>query len=175
MEVVKNLKRIDILINDEGINIVEYIDKISEQNWNNIIRVNLTGPMQLTQAVIPKIKNGKYGRILNVSSIWGVISKEKRAAYSSSKTGLIGLTRAASLELAAYNIMVNALCPGFTMTDLTRATLSNSEIKRLSKQVPLGRFAQPKEIAHVAVFLCSDINSYITGQAVTVDGGFSIK
>lgn len=175
IEVISNLKQIDILVNDAGINIVEPIDKISEQNWNNIMRVNLTGPMQLIQAVIPKMKAGRYGRILNVSSIWAVISKEKRAAYSASKTGLIGLTRAVSLELSAYNIMVNALCPGFTMTDLTRSTLSNSEIVRLSKQVPLGRFAQPKEIAHVAVFLCSGINSYLTGQAITVDGGFSIK
>lgn len=174
VKIVKDLKRVDILINNAGINIIESIDEINEENWNNIMKVNLTGPMLLIKAIAPYMKKNNSGKILNVSSIWGISSKEKRAAYSASKSGLLGLTRTASLELASYNVLVNAICPGFTMTDLTKSTLTEPEIEDLSKQIPLGRFANTREIAEVAVFLCSDLNTYITGQTITVDGGFTI-
>jgi 3-oxoacyl-[acyl-carrier protein] reductase len=110
---------------------------------------------------------------VNVSSIFGLVSRSKRDSYSASKAGLIGLTRAAALDLAPYGILVNALCPGFTLTDLTRSILSKDEMKRLSSEIPLGRFAREEEIAASAVFLCSDLNTYITGQAIAVDGGFT--
>jgi 3-oxoacyl-[acyl-carrier protein] reductase len=111
---------------------------------------------------------------LNISSIFGIVSKEKRDSYSASKTGLIGLTRAASIDLAPSSILVNALCPGFTKTDLTSSILSESDMKKLLQDVPMGRFAEPEEIAKAAVFLCSDMNTYMTGQTLIIDGGFTI-
>lgn len=175
IKTIKKLDHIDVLINNAGINIIESIDKLNKDNWDVMLQVNLTGPMLLAKEVSSVMKKRKKGRILNVSSIWGVISKEKRDAYCATKTGLIGLTRAMALDLAPYNILVNALCPGFTMTELTKSTLSKSEIDSLSAQVPLGRFACVEDIARVAVFLCSDLNTYITGQAIVVDGGFTIR
>lgn len=171
--VLNDTKKIDILINNAGINIIESIDKLDEKNWQKVLDVNLTGPMILTREVSKKMKkNNNGGKILNVSSIFGVVSKAKRNSYSASKFGLIGLTRSSSLDLAQYNILVNAICPGFTSTEMTMSILSKEEIKKLSKQIPMGRFAEVEEIARVAVFLCSDLNSYITGQALVVDGGF---
>jgi 3-oxoacyl-[acyl-carrier protein] reductase len=166
---------IDILVNNAGINIIEPVEKIKKENWDKVIQVNLTGPMLLTKAVSSGMKKKKQGKILNISSIWGVISKGGREAYSASKTGLLGMTRTSALELASYNILVNALCPGFTMTDLTKSTLSENEINSLSGQIPLKRFAQVEEIAKTAVFLCSDMNTYITGQTIVIDGGFTIQ
>lgn len=175
IKTIKKLDHIDVLINNAGINIIESIDELNKDNWDMMLQVNLTGPMLLAKEVSSVMKKRKKGRILNVSSIWGVISKEKRDAYCATKTGLIGLTRAMALDLAPYNILVNVLCPGFTMTELTKSTLLKSEIDSLSAQVPLGRFACVEEIARVAVFLCSDLNTYITGQTIVVDGGFTIR
>lgn len=172
---VRKLNKVDVLVNNAGINIIEPIDKIGQENWDKIIRVNLTGPMLLSREVSLLMMRAKKGKILNVSSIWGVISKEKRDAYSASKTGILGLTRAMALDLASHNILVNALSPGFTMTELTKSTLTKAEIDSLAKEVPLKRFADVKEMAKTAVFLCSEDNTYITGQNIIVDGGFTIR
>lgn len=172
---IKKLPKIDILINNAGINVIESIDKIDKKNWDQLLQVNLTGPMILMKSVANIMKKANYGRILNISSIFGLVSREKRDAYSASKSGLLGLTRASALDLAKYNILVNALCPGFTATDLTISILSKKEISLLSRSIPLGRLADTNEIANVALFLCSDLNTYITGQTIVVDGGFTIK
>ena len=174
-KVIDKTSRIDILVNNAGINIVEPIDEIQDENWEKVLAVNLTGSMRLMRAVAKVMKNGHGGRILNVSSIFGIVSKAKRSSYSASKAGIIGLTRASSLDLAPYNILVNALCPGFTSTELTKSILSSKEINDLSSQIPLGRFADAQEIAKIAVFLCSDLNTYLTGQAIVVDGGITVK
>ena len=174
--VLDDTKKIDVLINNAGINIIEPIDELKEENWQKVLDVNLTGPMLLTREVSKKMKkNNKGGKILNISSIFGCVSKAKRNSYSASKTALIGLTRASALDLAPYNILVNALCPGFTSTELTMSILSKEEIRKISKQIPLGRFAKVEEIAKTAIFLCSDFNCYITGQTLIVDGGFVSK
>ena len=171
---LKKIPKIDILVNNAGINVIEPIQDLQMESWDEIIKVNLTGPALLMKEVSAKmIENGRGGRIVNVSSIFGLVSRSKRDSYSASKAGLIGLTRAAALDLAPYGILVNALCPGFTLTDLTRSILSKDEMKRLSSEIPLGRFAREEEIAASAVFLCSDLNTYITGQAIAVDGGFT--
>jgi len=175
LEIVRKMEQIDILINNAGINLIEPINELNEDNWDKVLKVNLTGPMLITKGVSRIMKRGKSGKILNVSSIFGVISKAKRSSYSASKSGLIGLTRAMALDLAGDHILVNALCPGFVLTELTKTILAKAEITKLSAQVPLGRFANAKEIAQIAVFLCSSLNSYVTGQTVIVDGGFSIK
>ncbi len=171
-----DLPQIDILINNAGINIVEAVNIIEDTSWEEVIGVNLTAAMKITRAVSNKmIESGLGGKILNISSIFGVVSKKERATYSASKAGLIGFTKAVSLDLAKHNILVNALCPGFTLTDLPKSILSEEERNDISADIPLGRFADPDEIAQAAYFLCSDVNTYITGQALIVDGGFTIK
>jgi 3-oxoacyl-[acyl-carrier protein] reductase len=172
---LRKLDSLDIAVNNAGINIIEPIDNISESGWDSVIKVNLTGAMLIIKEVSFLMKKKGKGKILNISSIFGIVSRVKRNAYSASKAGLIGLTRSAALDLAEYGILVNALCPGFTLTDLTMSILSENEIKELSKEVPIGRFADEEEIAKAAVFLCSDLNTYMTGQALVVDGGFVIR
>ena len=167
---------VDVLVNNAGINIVEPIDQLSDENWAEIIHVNLTGPMMLMRKVSQLMKkHNKGGRILNISSIFGIMSKSKRNSYSASKFGLIGLTKSSSLDLAPSNILVNALAPGFTVTDLTSKNLSKEERDKLESQIPLGRFADVSEIAKSAVFLCSDLNTYITGETLVIDGGFTVQ
>lgn len=175
VEYLNKQKTIDVLINNAGINVLSEITQIEQKDWDDIININLTGPMKLCKEVAKVMKKNKKGHILNMGSIWGIIGKEKRNAYAAAKTGLIGLTRAMAIDLGGYNILVNILCPGFTMTELTQATLSPVEIKDLSLQVPLGRFAAVEEIALTAIFLCSQMNTYITGQEIIVDGGFTVR
>lgn len=175
-EVMRNSEKIDILINNAGINCIEPIDELSEENWNKILKVNLTGSMKMTKAAANVMKNsGVSGKILNISSIFGVVSKEKRSSYSASKFGLIGLTRACALDLAPYNILVNALCPGFTNTELTASILSKKDMADMAMEVPIGRFAEVDEIAKAALFLVSDLNTYMTGQTLIADGGFTVR
>ena len=175
-EVIAPLPSLDILINNAGINKIEPVDAIDDGTWEKILMVNLSGPMRMSRVAAQKMKGQKTGgKILNISSIFGVVSKEKRNAYSASKTGLIGLTRSSALDLAQYNILVNALCPGFTMTELTKSVLSKADMDKLRADVPLQRFAEVDEIARAGLFLCSDQNTYITGQTLVVDGGFTIR
>ncbi|MDD3296586.1 MAG: SDR family NAD(P)-dependent oxidoreductase [Candidatus Omnitrophica bacterium] len=172
---LSTLERIDILVNNAGINIIEPISEIENENWQKVLKVNLTGPMLLTREISKKMKRSGGGKILNISSIFGIMSRQKRNSYSASKAGLIGLTKSSALDLAPYNIVVNALCPGFTLTELTTSILSKEEIEALKKEIPLGRFASVEEIARVALFLCSDLNSYMTGQVVIADGGYILR
>ena len=173
---IKELPQVDILINNAGINIVEPIHDLTKENWDKIIQVNLTGAMRLMKEVSSMMMRRKSGgKILNISSIYGVTSKAKRDAYSASKAGMLGLTRASALDLAPYNILVNALCPGFVETDLTRSVLSQEEMKEIAGGIPLMRFGQEEEIAAAAAFFCSDLNTYITGQTIMVDGGETAK
>ena len=173
-ERVAEIGRVDVLINNAGINIIENIESLEEDNWDKLLGVNLTGPMLISKAVIPFMKE-KGGKIVNISSIWGIISKEGRVSYTSAKTGLIGFTRALALDLVKYNILVNAVCPGFTLTDLTKRSLSPEQMNKVKREIPIGRFADVEEIAKVVLFLSSDLNSYMTGQYVVVDGGFTIR
>jgi len=175
-DVISKTSRIDILINNAGINIIEPINEIQDEHWEKVLAVNLTGSMRLMREVVKVMKkNDGGGRILNISSIFGIVSRAKRSSYSASKAGMIGLTRASALDLAPSNILVNALCPGFTLTELTASILSGKEVKTLAADIPLGRFAEASEIAKVAVFLCSDLNTYITGQTILVDGGVTAQ
>jgi 3-oxoacyl-[acyl-carrier protein] reductase len=173
LNVVNELDRVDVLINNAGVNKIESISNISIENWDFINAVNLRGPFLLTQAVSEKMKGQNSGKIINIASIFGVVSKEKRAAYSSTKWGLIGFTKAVALDLAPFNVQVNAVSPGFVNTDLTRQILGPEKMKQLVESIPQGRLAQPDEIAKVVLFLCSDQNTYITGQNIVVDGGFT--
>jgi len=170
---IKTLDKIDVLINSAGVNKINFIDDISVEDWNWINKINLQGPFLISRAVSKIMKQSGYGRIVNIASIFGVVSKAKRTAYSTTKWGLIGFTKAIALDLAANNILVNAVSPGFVDTELTRKILAVDELKSLIKAIPLKRMASTDEIAKTVLFLSCDINTYITGQNIIVDGGFT--
>lgn len=171
---INKLQHIDILVNNVDVQIFELVDDITESAWNKVLQVNLYGPMRLIKCVARKMKKRKKGKILNISSIYGVISKQGSSAYSASKSGLLGLTRASALDLAPHGILVNALCPGYTQTEMMNS-VSQKQQRIFRDTIPLRRFAKTDEIANFALFLCSDLNTYITGQTVVVDGGVTIQ
>ena len=170
---LNKLNRIDVLINNAGVNKIDTISEISVDDWDWMNTINLKGPFLLTQIVSKIMKKQKSGKIINIASIFSVVSKAKRAVYSSTKWGLVGLTKTVALELAPFNIQVNAVSPGFVDTDLTRKILGLENMKQLEETIPQGRLANPDEIANVVLFLCSSQNTYITGQNIVVDGGFT--
>ncbi len=172
LSVLEKYKKIDVCINNAGINRVSHICGLSTNDWDDIIEVNLRGPFILTKETAKIMKENRYGRIVNIASIFGVITRGKRAAYTSAKAGLIGFTKTAATDLAPYNILVNSVSPGFIRTDLTKKILSSKEIRELKSLIPLGRFGDPQEIADLVLFLASDLNSYITGQNIIADGGY---
>ena len=173
-EQLKTYDSIDICVNNAGINIIKPNDVCSQTEYQQLININLTAPFQILQTLLPVMRNNGWGRIINIASIWSKISTPNRSMYSMSKAGLAGLTRSLAVEYGKSNILVNAISPGFTLTELTKHSLSVAEIKSLSEQIPLQRFANPIEIANAVLFLCSDLNTYITGQNIILDGGFSI-
>ena len=175
MEKISALSQIDILVNNAGIQIRHSIDDYNDMDWDKVMRVNLYGPMQIMRVVSAKMKQNKQGKILNISSIAGFIARAGGSAYSASKSGIIGLTRAVALDLAPFNILVNALCPGVTETDMMNQVLSAEQKEQYRNESALQRLAQPEEIANVAAFLCSDLNTYITGQSIVADGGTIIQ
>ena len=172
LDSISKFSKIDICINSAGINRIDYLEEINIKDYDEILKVNLYAPFLISQAVSKVMKKNKYGRIINISSIWGTKTKEQRTSYTTSKAGLIGMTKTMSVELAKHNILVNSVSPGFTLTELTKSILSKKDMKELSKQVPLGRFANVDEISKVVLFLSSDLNTYINGQDIKVDGGF---
>jgi len=174
LEYLKKIGTIDICVNNAGINIIKPYEECSADEYQQLININLTAPFSLTQQLLPDMKNRGFGRIVNIASIWSKISKPGRSLYAISKTGLMGFTRSLAVEHAAENILVNAVSPGFTLTELTAQSLSADEMKSLSEQIPVGRFAEPNEIAQTVLFLCSEMNTYLTGQNIVVDGGFTI-
>ena len=171
--ILSKLDRIDVLVNNAGVNKINPIDEIAEEDWDWINAVNLRGPFLITKMLAKKMKEQKSGRIVNISSIFGVVSKGKRAAYSTTKWGLIGLTKAIALDLAPDNILVNVVSPGFVDTELTRRVLGEEGIDELVGKIPQLRLANCKEIAKTVLFLASEHNTYITGQNIIVDGGFT--
>ena len=164
---------VDILVNNAGINYLAALEEITPETLETMVQVNLTAPIRLLKGIVPGMKKNRFGRIVNISSIFGIISKERRLLYTTTKSALIGMTKTLALELGGYNILVNSIAPGYVLTELTRQNNSPEEIERISSAIPLKRMAEPAEIAEVAAFLCSDKNTYITGQAIVVDGGFT--
>ena len=162
------------LINNAGVNNPQWIEEIEKQNITETLNVNLISPILLCKGFSSQLKENKISHIINISSMFGVISRGKQSLYTASKFGIIGLTKALALELAKYNILVNSISPGFSETDLT---LRNTPEKNaeLAKDVPLARFAKPWEIAHLISFLISEKNTYITGENIVIDGGYSCK
>ena len=172
-EIRREHKHIDVLVNNAGINKVAPIDEADVDDFEAALAVNLTGPFKLMREISVMMKKHRYGRIVNIASIFGAVARDKRVPYVTSKTALVGLTRAAAVDLAPFGILVNAVSPGFVMTDMTRKMLSDKrEREALFAKVPMGRAAEPEEIARVVLFLASELNTYITAQNIIVDGGF---
>lgn len=166
-------EKIDICINNAGVNKINDFNDTTSEDFMWIHDINLTAPYKILKIVGPKMISNNYGRVVNVASIWSVITRPGRSMYSSSKNALVGLTKALAVEWASYNVLVNAVSPGFTLTELTKATNTVEQLEALEKQIPAKRMAEPIEIARVIAFLCSDLNSYITGQNITIDGGYT--
>lgn len=162
-----------VLVNNAGVNKIGALAEYETTDLQRILQVNLVAPFLLCRAVVPGMRARRFGRIVNITSIWGVVSKAGRSAYSSSKFGLFGLTRALALEVAGDNIMVNCLAPGVVETEMTRTILGDEGMRELTAQIPAGRMAQPEEIARYVRFLAADENTYMTGQTIVVDGGYT--
>ena len=166
-------QKIDILVNNAGINKIGEFALIDIEDFDQILRVNLRTPFQLCQAVIPNMKNKNWGRIVNITSIFGNITKEYRASYSSSKFGLDGMTAALAAEVSEFGILANSVGPGFIDTDLTRNVLGENGITQLEDRIPMKRLGQANEIASLVSWLVSEENTYMAGQNIMIDGGFS--
>ncbi|MAP84327.1 MAG: SDR family oxidoreductase [Candidatus Marinimicrobia bacterium] len=170
---IEKLGRIDVLINNAGVNKIDSIHEISKNDWDWMNEVNLRGPFLITRSVSKIMKKQGYGKIVNIASVFSIVSRAKRAAYSTTKWGLVGFTKAIAHDLAPHNILVNAVSPGFVDTELTRRILGEKEIEKLVSSIPQKRLADAGEIAKAILFLTSDHNTYITGQNIIVDGGFT--
>jgi 3-oxoacyl-[acyl-carrier protein] reductase len=164
---------IDILVNNAGINKISPFEEINLDHFARIQQVNVTAPMLIIQSVLAKMKVRKWGRIVNITSIFGSVSRELRGAYSASKFGLHGLTSALALEVARFGILANCVAPGFVETELTRNILGQKGIDEVLRSIPMGRLAAPEEIARFVAWLVSPENSYICGQNLLIDGGFT--
>ena len=166
-------QQINILVNNAGINKISEFSSIDINDFDRILRINLRAPFQICQAVIPYMEKIKWGRIVNLTSVFGNISKEYRAAYSSSKFGLDGMTVALAAEVSEKGILANSVGPGIIDTDMTRDVLGDSGIAKLKGQIPMKRLGQASEIASLVSWLVSNENTYMTGQNLMIDGGFT--
>lgn len=163
----------DVLINNAGINTNAPFVDIDPEDFRSIQQVNVFAPFMLCQAAIPAMKQKGWGRIVNVSSIWGKISMAHRASYSASKFALDGLTVALAAEHSADGIIANCIAPGFIDTDLTHRMLGDAGIKALVSKVPVNRLGQVDEIARLVLWLASEENTFVAGQNIAIDGGFT--
>ncbi len=172
-ECVARLGRVDILVNNAGITRDNLLMRMKEEDWDLVLGVNLKSAFLLSKACVRPMMKNRWGRIINVSSIVGVIGNAGQANYSASKAGLIGLTKSLAKEFGSRNVLVNAVAPGFIRTAMTDA-LTDEQKKALSDQIPLGRLGEPEDIARVVAFLASDDAAYVTGQVIPITGGLGM-
>ena len=163
---------IDILVNNAGINLLAGLDELDQEVLKKTLQINLVAPLILTKLLAERMKSNRYGRIVNISSIWSVVAKEGRLAYTASKSALNGATRTLAVELGEHGILVNTIAPGYVNTELTSQNNSSEQLRLIRNNIPLKRLAEPNEIAQIAAFLCSEKNSYMTGQVLVADGGY---
>jgi len=165
----------DILVNNAGINFPAPMEKVALKDWSTALQVNLTAPFLLSRHFAAGMRAEGWGRIVNISSIFSLVTKEGRAVYSAAKSALNGLTRTQAIEWGREGVLVNAILPGYIDTALTRQNNSPEALAVIREQIPVGRLADSEEIARMVVFLSSEINSYMTGQCMVVDGGFTLR
>jgi NAD(P)-dependent dehydrogenase (short-subunit alcohol dehydrogenase family) len=164
--------KIDILVNNAGMNAPEAIDAVTDAVWDRVLEVNLSSVMALTRELTPGMKERRWGRVIHISSIMGQVSKERRNAYSATKTALIGLARASALDLGPFGVTVNCIAPGPFLTEMPMSVLSDAEKQIFADRTALGRWGDPTELVGPALLLASEAGSYITGQTLFVDGGY---
>jgi 3-oxoacyl-[acyl-carrier protein] reductase len=170
---IEKLGGVDILINNAGITRDNLLLRMSEKEWDDVINVNLKSVFNYTKAVIKHMVNQRYGRIVNIASVVGLIGNAGQANYAASKAGIIGFTKSIAREVASRNITVNCVAPGFIETDMTKS-LNEKQKDILAQTIPMKRMGKPEDIARVVGFLCSPDADYITGQVIAVDGGMTM-
>ncbi len=169
-QAVAKFGRVDILVNNAGVTRDGLLLRMKDDDWDAVLDINLKGAFLCTRAAAKVMSKQKYGRIINISSVVGEMGNAGQANYCASKAGLLGLTKSVARELARRNVTVNAVTPGFIVTDMTDG-LPEKAREELAAQIPLGRFGDPADIAHAVVFLASERSGYITGQVLGVNGG----
>jgi len=169
-KILDKFKKLDILINNAGITKDNLILRMSEEDWDKVIAVNLKGTFVCTKIASKVMLKQRSGRIINLASIIGMMGNAGQANYAASKAGIIALTKSVAKELAPRGVTVNAIAPGFIKTEMT-AKLPDDIQKKMLSGIPLGRFGEPKDVADLVLFLSSESSSYITGQVVQIDGG----
>lgn len=173
-EVVKEFGQIDILVNNAGITRDGLLMRMKEEDFDSVIDINLKGVFNCTKSATKYMMKKRYGKIINISSVVGLIGNAGQANYCASKAGVIGLTKSSARELASRNINVNAIAPGFIDTDMT-SVLNENLKETMLKNIPQNRFGSPEDVANLVLFLVSDMSSYITGQIINVDGGMVMQ
>ena len=167
----KDFGKIDVLVNNAGVSLVSMLCDTTVEDWDRVMDVNLKGAFLCSKCAIDNMVHNKWGRIINVSSVWGNAGASCEVAYSASKAGLVGFTKALARELAPSGITVNAVSPGLIDTKMN-SHLLDDDIKELCDEIPVGRMGTPEEVANAVLFLASEGASYITAQNITVDGGW---
>jgi len=173
-EVLQEFGQVDILVNNAGISKDNLLMRMTNEQWDQVIQVNLNSVFYMTKQVIRPMMKARNGVIINMSSIIGEIGNAGQASYAASKAGIIGFTKSVAKELGSRNIRCNAIAPGFVETDMTQYLKDGEGAEKYKAGIPLGKFASASDIANVTVFLASDMASYITGQTISVCGGLNI-
>jgi NAD(P)-dependent dehydrogenase (short-subunit alcohol dehydrogenase family) len=175
-DVVDKFGRAHILINNAGINIRKPLVEFKLEEWHRVLNTNLTSVFLMCRSFVPHMKGTGYGRIINMTSTMSWVSMPGRAAYSASKTALLGVTRALALELAPEGITVNGISPGPFATEMNMALTQNPEIKQeFTSRIPLGRWGRVEEVGQLALYLCSEEAAFITGTDILIDGGWTVQ
>jgi 3-oxoacyl-[acyl-carrier protein] reductase len=172
-EAISKMGGVDILVNNAGITRDNLLLRMNEKDFDDVISINLKSVFNYTKAVLKPMIKQRYGKIVNIASVVGLIGNAGQSNYSASKAGVIGFTKSMARELASRNINVNAIAPGFIQTDMTEK-LTDEQRAELAKNFPLTRLGKPGDIARVVSFLCSEDADYITGQVIAVDGGMTM-
>ena len=162
--------RIDVLVNNAGVELWQLFDTVTDEQWRRVIDTDLSGAFYCCREALPVMLRQKYGRIVNIGSVWGQVGASCEAVYSAAKAGVIGLTKALAKETALSGITVNCVCPGAIDTDMMKR-FSEAEVAAFCEEVPMGRLGAPEEVAHAVAFFASEQASYITGQVLGVNGG----
>lgn len=165
--------RVDVIVNNAGINPISDIDNIKDTDVEDTLQTNLVAPLRIIRGLVPTMIANQYGKIVNISSIWSTVSKAGRTVYAASKSGLNGVTRSMAVELAKNNILINSVAPGFVETELTHQNNTENDLQLIKQSIPMQRLAKPDEIAELVYFLVSESNTYITGQTIVIDGGYT--